>query len=98
MIKTWVVRLELARDDNGPLSDDGVKELVRLLAEEKADPVVSRGDSGTVLFEFTLDAWDDMTARSDAERMLRSGATSVWSALGLPPFTIAFVDVTERPR
>jgi hypothetical protein len=96
MIKTWVVRLELARDDNGPLSDEGIDELVRLLAEEKVEPEFTRGDSGTVLFQVTIDAWDDMAARSDAERMLRSGATSVWSALRLPPFTIAFVDVTER--
>jgi len=46
----------------------------------------------------TLDARDDMAARSAAERMLRDGANTVWSARGLPPFTIAFTDVAEVRR
>ncbi len=96
MVKTWLVRLELARDDDGSLSDEGVDALTHLLAEDQVQPVLTRGDSGTVLVQMTLDARDDMAARSAAERMLREGANRVWSALGLPPFTIAFLDATER--
>src|SRR5947207_15708486 len=95
MDKTWVVRLEVARDDDGAVSDEGVDALTRLLAEDHLQPVLTRGESGTVLVQVTLDARDDMAARSAAERMLRDGANDVWSARGLPPFTIAFVDVTE---
>jgi hypothetical protein len=98
MIKTWLVRLELARDDDGALSDEGLDALTDLLAEEHVKPALTRGDSGTVLVQVTLDARDEMTARSAAERMLREGANTVWSARGLPPFTIAFVDVSEVPR
>jgi len=98
MIKSWVVRLELARDDDGSLSDEGIDALTRLLAEEHVKPVLTRGDSGTVLVQVTLDARDDMAARSTAEHMLRDGANSVWSALGLPPFTIAFLDAAEGRR
>lgn len=95
MVKTWLVRLELARDDDGSLSDEGVEALTDLLAENHVKPVLTRGDSGTVLVHVTLDAKNDMAARSSAERMLRDGANTVWSARGLPPFTIAFTDVTE---
>ncbi len=98
MVKTWVVRLELARDDDGALSDEGVDALTVLLAEHHTKPVLTRGDSGTVLVQMTLDARDDMAARSAAEAMLRGSANTVWSALGLPPFTISFVDATQgRP-
>ncbi len=98
MVKTWLVRLELARDDDGALSDEGVDALSRLLAEQDVKPALTRGDSGTILVQMTLVARDDRTAKSAAERMLRDGANTVWSALGLPPFTIAFVDATEGPR
>ncbi len=98
MVKTWLVRLEVARDDAGPLSDEGIEALTRLLAEDHAKPVLTRGDSGTVLVQVTVDARTDMAARFAAESMLRNGANTVWSALGLPPFTIAFVDATEGPR
>jgi hypothetical protein len=98
MVKTWLVRLELARDDDGSLSDEGIDALTDLLAEDHVKPVLTRGDSGTVLVQVTLDARDEMAARSAAEHLLRDGANTVWSAQGLPPFTIAFVDVTEdRP-
>jgi hypothetical protein len=43
----------------------------------------------------TVDADDDMAARWAAENTLRVGANEVWTARGLPPFTIAFVDATE---
>ena len=82
MIKTWRVRLELARDDDGSLSDEGIAALTDLLAENHVKPVLTRGDSGTVLVQVTLDAKNDMAARSAAERMLREGATTVWSARG----------------
>jgi len=95
MVRTWLVRLELARDDDGSLSDEGVDSLTHLLAEDNVQPVITRGDSGTVLVQMTLVARDDMAARSAAERMLREGANQVWSELGLPPFTIAFRDAKE---
>ncbi len=98
MVKAWLVRLELARDDDGSLSDEGIGALTDLLAEDHVKPVLTRGDSGTVLVQLTLDARDEMAARSAAEHMLRDGANTVWSARGLPPFTIAFVDVTEVRR
>lgn len=98
MVKTWVIRLELARDDDGPLSDDGIDALTRLLAEGHGKPVLTRGESGTVLVQMTLEARDERAARSAAEHMLRDGANTVWSAMGLPPFTIAFVDATQAAR
>jgi len=98
MVKTWVVRLELARDDDGSLSDEGIDALTRLLDEHHVKPILTRGDLGTVLVQMTLDARDEMAARSAAERTLRDGANTVWSALGLPPFTITFVAATEGPR
>jgi hypothetical protein len=92
MVKTWLVRLELARDDDGPLSDEGVGELTQRLMEDLGQPVLSRGDSGTVLVQMTLDANNESAARAAAERMLRDRAQAVWVTLGLPPFTITFVD------
>jgi hypothetical protein len=98
MVKTWQVRLELARDDDGSLSDEGLGALTDLLAEKQAKPVLTRGESGTVLVQMTLDARDEMAARSAAEATLRGSANTVWSALGLPPFTISFVDATQDRR
>ena len=85
----------MARDDDGSLSDEAVDALTRLLTERRVEPVLSRGDDGTVLVQMTVDADDDMSARSAAESTLRDGANEVWTARGLPPFTIAFVDATE---
>jgi len=96
MVKTWLVRLELARDDDGPLSDDGVGELTQRLTEDLGQPVLSRGDSGNVLVQMTLEATNESAARAAAERMLRVRAQAVWVALGLPPFTITFVDATLK--
>ena len=98
MVKTWRVRLELARDDDGSLSDQGIDALTELLTEGHAKPVLTRGDSGTMIIQMTLEARDDSAARTAAEHTLRDGANHVWSALGLPPFTIAFLDATEDPR
>jgi hypothetical protein len=95
MVKTWVVRLELARDDDGSLSDEGIEALTSLLANDQAKPVLSRAESGTILVQVTLDAKTDWAARSAAEQILRDDANKVWSALALPPFTIAFVDAKE---
>ena len=97
MVKTWLVRLELARDDDGSLSDEGIDALTQLLVEGHVKPVLIRGDSGTVLVQMTLEARDHGAARSAAEHALRDGANRVWSALGLPPFTIAFMDAREGP-
>jgi hypothetical protein len=95
MLKTWLVRLELARDDNGPLSDEGIESLTRLLAASDVSPAVSQGTSGTVLVEVTIEANDGQAAKSAAEHLVRDGANTVWSALGLPPFTIAVVDASK---
>jgi hypothetical protein len=95
MVRTWVVRLELSRDDDGSLSDEGIRALTDALAKQSVRPVLARGDSGTIHVQLTLDARDDQTARSFAERLLRDGANAVWAALGLPPFTIAFVDTAR---
>jgi hypothetical protein len=95
MIKTWRVRLELARDDDGPLSDEGVEALTHLLADDDLRPVVTRGEMGAVVVQMTLDSRDDQAVRSVAEHMLHDHASTVWSTLGLPPFTITFVDATE---
>ena len=98
MVKTWLVRLELARDDDGSLSQEGIDALSQLLSEGRVKPVLTQGDSGTVLVQMTVDAGDQVAARSAAERMLRDGAYTVWLAHGLPPFTITFIDATEGPR
>ena len=95
MVKAWLVRLRLARDDGASLSDEGIRELTDLLTKNRVFPVLTRPDSGTVLVQMTLDATNDMAARAAAEDMLGDRAHEVWVALGLPPFTIAFVDVTE---
>jgi hypothetical protein len=98
MISAWLVRLELARDDDGYLSDEGIETLTQRLAEHHVKPVLTRGTSGTVLVQLTVDARSDMAAQAAAEHVLRDGANTVWSELGLPPFTIAFVDATEGHR
>lgn len=95
MVSRWLVRLELARDDNGSLSDEGIRELTRQLTEDGAMAVLDAGESGTVLVQLTVDAKNDRAARSAAESMLRARAQEVWTALRLPPFTITFVEATR---
>jgi len=92
MVSAWLVRLELARDDGGSLSDEGIRELTDVLTKNRVPPVLARPDPGTVLVEMTLDATSGRAARAAAESMLRDQAQKVWLALGLPPFTITFVD------
>ncbi len=92
MVTAWLVRLELARDDGVSLGEEGIRELTRLLTENGALPVVSDGGSGTVLVQLMIDAKNDRAARAAAESMLRDRAQEVWAALGLPPFTITFVE------
>ena len=92
MVKKWLVSLEVARDDDGPLSDVGMTQLASLLTKGGTGPVLSQSDSGTVLVSITVDGRSDFEARSAAERALRCAANTVWSDLGLPPFTIAFID------
>jgi hypothetical protein len=99
MVEGWVVRLALARDDGGSLTDEGIRELTDRLTKDGVVPVLTRPDSGPLLVQLTLDAKNDRAARAAAERMLQERAHEVWSALGLPPFTITFVDATmERDR
>jgi hypothetical protein len=85
MVKTWRVRLELARDDDGSLSDEAVDALTHLLTESQEEPVLSRGDDGTVLVQMTVDADNDMGARSAAESTLRHSANSILMAVQAPP-------------
>jgi hypothetical protein len=92
MITPWVVRLEVARDDDGSLSDDQVAELSEALADDQMQPLLTRGDSGTIRVQVTVQATNDQAARSGAERTLRERAYEVWAAHGLPPFTISFID------
>jgi hypothetical protein len=96
MVKAWLVRLQLARDDGGSLSDEGIRELSDLLTMNLVFPVLTRPDSGTVLVQMMVDATNDMSARAAAEGMLGDRAYEVWSALGLPPFTITFVDAKPK--
>jgi hypothetical protein len=93
MVKTWLVRLELARDDDGSLGEEGIRELTRLLTENGVPAVLSSGDAGTVVVQMTIDAKDDRVARAAAENVLRARAHELWTSLGLPPFTITFVGV-----
>jgi hypothetical protein len=95
MIKRWVVRLELARDDDGALGSEEIEALSHALGEGHAHPMMSLGGSGAVVVQLTLDARDLMAARSGAEQALRDAANTVWRASGLPPFTIVFTDATE---
>jgi hypothetical protein len=92
MVKPWLVWLELARDDGAPLSDEGITELTDLLTQDGVKPELNRKGPGTMAVRLTLPATNDMAARSAAEETLRDRAQQVWTALGLPPFTIAFVE------
>ena len=95
MVEPWLVSLELTRDDGVALDDEGLRQLNEQLVEAGMKPVLSRPDPGTVLVKLTVDARDDMEARSAAERVLREKASAVWSAQGLPPFTIAALEPTR---
>ena len=85
----------MARDDDGTLGDEVIRELTRRLTEDGVLPLVSSGDSGAVLVQMTIDARDDRAARAAAEKRLGERAYEVWAALGLPPFTIAFVEAKQ---
>ena len=96
MVRSWVVRLGLARDDGVSLSDDGVRELTELLTQNQVLPVLTRGeDPGDLVVQMTVKATGDTAARSAAERALSDRAHKLWATLGLPPFTITFLDVTQ---
>jgi hypothetical protein len=92
MINPWVVRLEVARDDDGSLSDDQMTELGEALAGDHMQPLLSRGDSGTIRVQVTVQATNEQAAKSAAERTLRDRAYEVWAEHGLPPFTISFIE------
>jgi hypothetical protein len=100
VVHPWVVSLELTRDDGVALDDEGLGQLNDQLAAAGMKPVLSRSDPGTVLAQLTVAARSDMEALSAAEDALRNGANAVWSAQGLPPFTISAVSTTrvdDRP-
>jgi hypothetical protein len=96
MVRPWLVRLELARDDNGSLTDQGLADLTDGLTKAGAQPALTRGDSGTLLVEMTVDANNREDAKSGGQALLREQANRVWLALGLPPFTIAFVEAQPK--
>lgn len=95
MVGWWVVRLGLARDDRGSLNDQEIRELTDMLIEHRVLPVLTRGESGTVLVQMTIEAANDAGARAAAERLLRDRAHELWVTLSLPPFTITFVQATK---
>jgi hypothetical protein len=96
MITAWQVSLQLARDDGGSLSDDGIRQLTDRLTDDGVLPVLFRPHSGTVVVRMRIDASSDRSARSAAEILLQDRAHDVWVALGLPPFTITFVDARQE--
>jgi len=91
VVEPWLVSLELTRDDGVALDDEGLRQLNDQLAEAGTKPVLSRPDPGTVLVRMTVGARNELEARSAAEDVLREKAGTVWSAQGLPPFSIAAV-------
>jgi hypothetical protein len=94
MIREWRVSVEVARDDHTPLTDVGIERLNELLVDGR--PVIDRQDSGAVLVRMTVDATSEWAARSAAEDKMRAAADDVWAELGLPPFTITFVEVAPE--
>lgn len=97
MVRRWLVRLKLARDDGGSLSEEGIRELTDLLTGDGVPCLLEGQDSGTIRVEMTIDAGGDRAAEATAERMLRQRATDVWLAHGLPPFTITFIEAKPDP-
>jgi hypothetical protein len=97
MLKKWVVSLEVARDDDQPLDERGLAALTGPLMNAGLKPVLNQSGLGDLLVRLTVDGRSDMEARSAAEHALRDAATSAWTALGLPPFTISFVAAQPEP-
>jgi hypothetical protein len=98
VIRAWRVALGLARDDGGPIGEDAVARLLDLLRQDGLEPQLDREGASAIVARMRLDATDDRAARSAAEGALGTRAHQVWSALGLPPFTITFVDTTPVAR
>ncbi len=96
VITGWRVSLGLARDDGTPLTDEGIDQLTERLSNDPVRPEVTRGDTGAVLVQISVEATDEMSARYAAESTLREAATDVWAALGLPPFTISFIEIAPE--
>lgn len=96
MITGWRVSLRLARDDGAPLTGEGIDQLMERLSNDPVRPEVTRRDAGAVLVRITIEATDEMSARYAAESTLREAANAVWAALGLPPFTIAFIEIVPE--
>jgi hypothetical protein len=96
MVKAWLVRLELARDDDGPLSDEGIAGLTERLTQDHVQPLLTPRDLGTVEVQLSVEATNEMAARSAAQGILRDRAQEVWLAHGLPPFTITVLDATPE--
>jgi hypothetical protein len=92
MISSWVVRLEVARDDRVPLGDEVIAALTEALSADQVLPVLGLEDSGSIGVRLTVRANNDQSARSAAEGVLRDRAQVVWTVHGLAPFTISFVD------
>ena len=92
----WRVSVEVGRDDHAPLTADGVGKLTNALADERT--VVTPQPSGTVLVGMTVDGTSEWAARSSAEEALRAAANVVWAELGLPPFTVRFIDAVPETQ
>jgi hypothetical protein len=91
---SWRVSVEVARDDHAPLTEDALRKLTGALADDRT--AVEPQESGAVLVRMTVDGTSEWAARSSAEDILRAAADEVWAELGLPPFTVTFVEVVPE--
>ena len=95
MVKTWRVRLHVGRDDAMALTGGAVDALTDDLAASPVSPEVAAGEGGVIVVQMSVEARTDRDAIGAAERVLRESAQRVWSTLGLPPFTISAVEVSD---
>ncbi|MGZ5353021.1 MAG: hypothetical protein ACXWX0_05295 [Actinomycetota bacterium] len=93
MIAAWLVRLVLARDDGGAVTDQQVAELIDDLTANGMSPVLGHKDPASIRVQVTVQATSDRAALAAAERSVRERAYEVWAAHGLPPFTISLDEV-----
>jgi hypothetical protein len=92
--RSWRVSVEVARDDHAALTDEALGKLTAALADDRT--TVDPQASGAVLVRMTVEGTSEWAARSSAEDTLRAAANRVWAELGLPPFTVTFVEVAPE--
>jgi len=73
-----------------------MNQLADSLTKRGAEPVLRHSEGGAVLVSMTVDGRNELEARSTAQNVLREAAGAVWSALGLPPFTITLVEAKPK--